>query len=437
MLGLAVAAPLAAGHAPAAPSAALMAEPSRVVLPNGLTVIVEERRAADVVALQLAARAGSRDDGGELGINAITSRMMFQGTGRRPSETELQRVATRVGGSVGRGTGSEISSITSTMPASAVDTGFDLLADVARDPLFDAGALGRLQRTTLQDLAQRQTDPATLLGDLFQSEMFAGHPASTPIIGTTESIQAVTQAALVQQWVRAWGAANLVLTVVGRISVSDAVATAARFFGPLGTGNAVERPPAQPLASDAARVVRGEVGQQQAQFRLGMLAPPVLHPDRYPFVVLNALMSGPAGRLFREVRTARGLAYSAGSGYASLTDTGAWYASAGVDPQNLPAALDVVRLEIERLRAAPPDAGEVAEKISQIAGQQILADEGNAARAGRLASEALLGTESTDEFVRRIREVTPEQLHAAARTYLDLNRALLVLVGPPGLTERP
>ena len=77
----------------------------RETLANGLIVLLDERPTAESVALHLMARAGSRDDGPALGITALTSRLMFQGTRRRPSETALQREAALVGGTLARGTG--------------------------------------------------------------------------------------------------------------------------------------------------------------------------------------------------------------------------------------------------------------------------------------------------------------------------------------------
>ena len=422
------------------------ATPVREHLPNGLIVIAEERRSAETVALQLAARAGSRDDGAAPGINTLTSRVMFQGTSRRPSETELLRAAARVGGTLTRGTTAELSLFASAMPARAVDVGFDLLADVVLNPLFDEAALARQQQLALQELAQRRSDPGALLADLFQAAMFAGHPASTPPLGTAESVAALTRDALLANHARFWGAANLVLTIAGRLAPAEALAKAQSSFGALPMGAPAERRPAGSLGNMVAQgatapaaprpgpqTVRGEAGQQQVQFRLGFRAPALRDRDRYPMTVLNAIMTGDSGRLFEELRNARGLAYVAGSGYAVLTDAAAWFAAAGVDPESLEPALEVVRDEIEGLRAAPPDAGEVAARISQIAGAQILADEGNAARASRLAAQEILGAESTEEFVRRIGEVTPDDVLRVARTYLDLDRALLVVVGPPGL----
>jgi hypothetical protein len=68
--------------------------------------------------------------------------------------------------------------------------------------------------------------------------------------------------------------------------------------------------------------------------------------------------------------------------------------------------------------------------LSQIAGRQILADETNSARASRLASQRLLGTESTDEYVRRIRQVTPADVQRVAQAYLQPERAVMVIVTP-------
>jgi predicted Zn-dependent peptidase len=411
-------------------AAATAAAPVREVLANGLTVIAEERRTADTVALELTARAGARDDGDLPGVNLLTSRVMFQGTSRRPSETELQRAAAQVGGTLSRGTGLELSSFTSRMPAREVSLGFDLLAGLVLEPLLDEGALARQKQITLQDLGRSRSEPGSLLSDLFQEAIFPGHPVGRRIIGTEQGIESLTREDLLDARQRFWSAANLVLTVIGRIGVREAIARAQQYFGDLPSGSANERRPASlpPLAS--AQTVRGEAGQQQAQFRLGFQAAGLLEADRYPLVVLNALMAGASGRLFKELRTERGLAYSAGAGYVAYTDAGAWFTAAGVDPQNVDTALEVVRAEVGRLRDEPPDAGEVASKISQIAGQQILADEGNAARASRLASQEILGTEPTEEFVRRIRQVIPADVQRVAQTYLDPDRALLVVVGP-------
>lgn len=411
--------------------ATLAAPPVRKVLPNGLVVIVEERRSANTVALHLAARAGARDDADLPGLTTLTSRLMFQGTGRRPSETDLQRAVAEVGGTLTRGTTAELSFFASVVPTAEVDIAFDLLSDLVLDPLFTAEALLRQQRIALLEQAQRRADPSLFLAALFQTALFAGHPLSIPPLGTPESLEALTRDALLANRQRLWGAANLALAVVGRIRPEDALAKAEQYFGSLPQGTANQRPIIPLSPPDTVQVVRGEVGQQQVQFRFGFPAPGLLEPDRYPMTVLDGLTGGPGGRFFRELRSVRGLAYVADSAYVGFTDAGAWFIEAGVDPPNLDLALAVVHAEIQRLRDAPPETGEVTDKISEIAGRQVLAEETNAARASRLASRELLGIETTEEFVHRIREVTPTAIQSVAQTYLDPQRALLAIVGPP------
>lgn len=428
-LGLAAAATTVGPFLRFAPTAAAQGDVVRTTLPNGLTVLLEERLSAETVALQLSARAGSRDDT-HPGLTIMTSRMLFQGTTHYPSETDLQRAAQLVGGTISRGTTVETSTFSALMPAREADLGFELLSNLVLDPLFDTGALGRQQQITLQDLSDRLGSPSSYLDDLFTSTLFANHPLSRPVIGTEDGIASVTRADLLAARSRQWGANNLLLTVVGRIRAEVALAQANAYFGALPTGARVERAPVAVAPLQSGRTVRGDVGQQQVQFRLGFPVPGLGSADRYPLTILTALMNGSGGRLFRELRVNRGLAYFAGAGYSTYSDGGAWYATANVDPQNVDEALGVVRDVLRGLRETPPSEGEVRGTAGNIAGRQVLADETNSARASRLASREILGSESIEEFVRRIHEVTPADIQRVAQAYLDPERALVVLVGP-------
>ncbi len=399
------------------------------VLPNGLLVVAEERPTTGSVALQLMAGGGSRDDGDLPGVTLLASRMMYQGTSRRPSETDLQRVAAAVGGSLSRGTSTEWSNYSSVMPAREAELAFDLVSDILLDPLLDPDALNRQRQIALQELNQRRANPDILMDDLFLATLLGSHPASVPVTGTPGSVRLIGMDAIVAQRQRLFRASNLVLAVVGRIHSDAAFELAERYFGavPAGARNEREVALAEPPEETTVSATGGE---QQAQFRIGFLVPGLLDADRYPLVVLNALMNGSSGRLFRSLRSSRGLAYFAGSAYTTYTDGGAWYATAEVDPSNLDRAIQVTRDEISLTRETLPEATVVAERISQIAGRQILADETNSARATRLATQRTLGTESTDEYVRRIRQVTPADVLRVAQTYLDPDRSVLVVVTP-------
>lgn len=424
---------LGVAHSAVAQPAAVV----RTVLDNGLVVLIEERRGTATVALQVTARAGSRDDGPLPGLNLITSRMLFQGTVRRPSQADLQGAAAMVGGVLTRGTTQEYSSFACLLPAQHAPLGFDLLADLVREPLLDPEALPRQQQVARQELAQRRSNPDTLLDDLFVQTLFAGRPVGTPLLGTAASIDRITAEDVRRTFVQTFGASNLVLSVVGRIPLDEALTAARRSFSDLPPGRANLRP----LSGGGAppsRSARADVGAEQVQFRLGFAAPPLLdHNDRYAMLVLDAVVGASSGRLFEEVRNKRGLAYVVGSGYVAFTDAGAWFATAGVEPQNFAEALAVVRAEIERLRSEPLDEQEVADGIALVLGEHAIQGEGNAARARRLGQQEVLGTEPVEQFVAGIRRVTPHDVQRVAHAYLDMDTSILVVVGPPGFGGSP
>jgi predicted Zn-dependent peptidase len=224
------------------------------------------------------------------------------------------------------------------MPSREVDLAFDLVSDVVGNPLLEAEALARQRQIALQEIAQRNANPDIVLEELFVATLFGDHPASGPVLGNPGSVRLIDPDAIAEQRERFWGATNLVLAVVGRIRPAEALARAEQYFGGLSSGTRNDRAAMPPRPPEEEIAVTTSGGEQQAQFRVGYVVPGLLEADRYPLVVFNSLMTGSSGRLFRSLRSARGIAYFAGSAYTSYTDAGAWYATAEVDPANIDKA---------------------------------------------------------------------------------------------------
>jgi predicted Zn-dependent peptidase len=89
----------------------------------------------------------------------------------------------------------------------------------------------------------------------------------------------------------------------------------------------------------------------QAQLVVGVPGLHRDHPDAWNLSVLNAVLGdGMSSRLFLRVREELGLAYDVSSGLVDYADAGAVEVSAGVDPSGLPAALEAILAELDRLR---------------------------------------------------------------------------------------
>ena len=179
----------------------------------------------------------------------------------------------------------------------------------------------------------------------------------------------------------------------------------------------------------AAERVSG--GSVQAQVLVGMAAPSMADRDRYAMAVLNAAIDDAGRRLFTEIRDRRGLAYSVGSSVVALSDTGAWVASAGVDPENVDLVTELIVAEVHRLRDVPLAAEELDAAKSYLEGRYVLGLETNLAQARRFGGQEALGLrEPIAQSIAGVQAVTSADVQRVALAYLDVENLVRVVVEP-------
>jgi predicted Zn-dependent peptidase len=153
---------------------------------------------------------------------------------------------------------------------------------------------------------------------------------------------------------------------------------------------------------------------------------------RYALGVLNAALGGgTSSRLFQEVRERRGLAYSVYSYPSHYADAGAFAVAAGCLPSKVTEVLEVIRAELARVAEEGITADELRRGQGQLRGGLVLSLEDSGSRMSRLAKAEMLYDElpSIDDVLRRIDEVTLEDVNTLARTLLTQEQTLAV-VGP-------
>ncbi len=404
----------------------------RTVLPNGLVLLTKERPDPDAVAINIAVLAGSRDeDEATNGAAHFMEHMFFQGTPRRPSALEVDRPITTRGGSLNANTQWELINFNAVVRSADVPIALDVLADILLHAMFEPAALEKERRVVLQELNARLNSPSTRASDAFFRTIFAGHPAQHLPGGSPDTVLSISRETLLDFRERWFAANNMVIAVVGNIRHEEVVPLVEAAFREL---PARELPPRQPVQQDGPtpqQSVRIQAGTHQAQVLVGVLAPSLHDPDRYAMAVLDAALGGAGRRLYTEIRDRRGLAYSVGSFWVPLTDTGAWVASAGVDPENVDLVTDLILAEMRRLREEPLTPTELEEAKSYLEGRSVLSLETNLGQARRYSTQEVLGVrEPLREYLARIRAVTAEDVQRVAQRVLDLENYTQVIVAP-------
>jgi zinc protease len=408
----------------------------RVELPNGMIVLARPNFNSPSVIINGFLKAGSLfepDD--KLGLAGFTASALMRGTQERDFQSIYESLES-VGAGLGFSGGTHTTSFSGRALAEDLDMLFDLIAQALRDPVFPHDQVERLRAQILTGLAIRAQDTGEMASLAFDELVYAGHPYGRPDDGTMETVQAVTCQDLLDFHRRHYGSAGMVVVVVGGVDPDEAVEKAARALGDWVNPDQPTPPPLPPVRRLEETLTHNTfiAGKSQSDLVIGAPGPPRRSPDYLAASVGNNILGqfGMFGRIGQAVREQAGLAYYAYSTLGGGLGPGAWYVSAGVDPDNVGRAIDLISQEISRFVSEPVESEELEDTKTHYIGRLPLSLESNGGVAG-----ALLNLERYDlglDYYRRyqdmISSITREEILAAARTYLDPLRMGISIAGP-------
>lgn len=269
----------------------------------------------------------------------------------------------------------------------------------------------------------RDDDPEDTLGDVFLSAMFGAHPVGRPVIGSAESISAMSRNQLHSFHVRRYTPERMVLAVAGNVDHDEVVALTREYFGPRLVHGREPLPPRKGTGrvSGQPRLELVNRDSEQTHLTLGVRTPGRHSEHRWALSVLNtALGGGLSSRLFQEIRETRGLAYSVYSTVDTFSDSGALSVYAGCLPERFE---EVVRVTTDVLQTVARDG--ITESECRIAkgslrGGLVLGLEDSGSRMHRIGrSELHYGEHRTiDQTLANIDAVTLDEVNTVAHRLL-------------------
>ncbi|PWB65845.1 MAG: peptidase M16 [Deltaproteobacteria bacterium] len=406
----------------------------KTVLDNGVTVISEQVPHLYSATVGIWVSVGSRAESPpDSGIGHFIEHMLFKGTGRRKA-IDISREIESVGGTMNAYTDREYIFFFAKALAKDFPLAADLLCDIFLDSRFDAEEMERERGVVLQEILMAEDSPEDYLHDFFHESYWNGHPLGSPVQGTTGSVSAFDRERVVRYFGDRFRRQGTIVTVVGNLPHERVVEVFGSALSGLALGERL-RPDAPPAPERGVFLKKRPL--EQLHLVLGAPALPRGSDLRHVAYVLNGILGGSmCSRLFQEIREKRGLAYSIYSSISSYADSGILKICAGTSGGQAREFLKVAAAAVDELRAGRFDDGEIAVAKEWIKGSMLLSLESAEYRMSRLAmNEMFLGRqESPDGELRRVDEVTPEQVRRLAASMLDRERFSLAAVGdlPPG-----
>ena len=319
----------------------------------------------------------------------------------------------------------------------------DVVGDMLTSSVLDPAEVEAERGVILEEIAMTEDDPGDCVHDLFAHTMLGDSPLGRPVLGTVETVNALTRDRIARFYRKHYDPPHLVVAAAGNLdhdTVVEQVRAAFDRAGALDRTDADAEPVgprtgARPVRA-AGRVELTDRRTEQAHLVLGM--PGVSRNDerRWALGVLStALGGGMSSRLFQEIREKRGLAYSTYSYTSGYADCGLFGVYAGCRPGQVSDVLKICRDELDQVaRHGLPD-DELRRAVGQLSGSTVLGLEDTGALMHRLGKSELCWGEqlSVDEMLGKISAVTPDDVRAVARDVLD-QRPSLAVIGP--LTDR-
>jgi predicted Zn-dependent peptidase len=405
----------------------------RTALHEGPRVISARVPGARSVSIAAYVLAGSRlERPGETGVAHFMEHITFKGTSAYPTSRAISEAIEGVGGSFNAATDRESTVYWVRVPRREAARGMQVLGDLIVRPLLDEHEIDQERTVIVEEIRSYLDDPSEYAQILFQQAMFGEGPLGREICGDEDAIRSVPSRAIRDFWAATYRPANTVIAVAGDLEHDEAVELAAAFGSGNGVVPTIDHAPPLPAGP---RFLLGHRDTAQAQLVVGVPALRRDDPDAWTLSVLNAVLGdGMSSRLFLSVREEQALAYDISSGVSDYSDAGALEVAAGVDPESLPAALDAILVELDRLRSEPVPAEELAKAKRYLGGGLELRMDETRHVASWLGGQEALHEDvlTVDQALERIERVTPADIARVARSLFRDEVLRLAVVAPKG-----
>jgi zinc protease len=410
-------------------------KPAETKLNNGLTVLIlEDHRTPSVfVQLYIDGAGALFEPPSMTGLANTTAQMLREGTQSRTSvqiAEEIDRLGATLGASGSFGSSQVV------LNASGLSDNFDawfaLAVDVLLNPSFPREELEKLKQRRRAQIRQQRSAANFLVNERFNRAVYRNHPAAIVSL-TTESLDTLTQEALMQWHRERYAPQNALLAIAGDVRAQELVPRLEKWFARWQRNDVKETWPPNPVAATSRKVyLVHRPNSVQTTVALGNIAIDRRSPDYIPMVVMNHILGGGAsGRLFLNLREEKGYTYGVYSDFSALRYPGPWRAGGSMRTEVTAGALVEFFKEIGRIRDQTVPHAELEDGKRAIAARFALSLEQPTTILGLAVAriQFRLPEDYWDTYPDKIMAVTAPDVQRVARKYLDPDVMQLVAVG--------
>src|SRR5215475_13409542 len=204
---------------------------TKVVLKNGLTVLIREQQAVPLASITTYVKAGYFDEDDRIsGISHVIEHMFFKGTSKR-GVGEIARQTQSLGGYLNAYTYYDRTVYHTEVPAENVKQALEIQADALLNSIYDAGELKKEIEVVLQENNRKLDNPPAVTSEKLYETAFQQHRMKRWRIGTPEGLRALTRDDIVDYVKKYYRPSNIILSISGQLDIEQTIAQVVKLYG--------------------------------------------------------------------------------------------------------------------------------------------------------------------------------------------------------------
>lgn len=360
------------------------------------------------------------------GLAGLTAAVLTQGT-KTMDSVALEAFKNDRASSLSAGTGRETFKLSMDYPARFDKDMWQLLHDTLTTATLPEKEVARARENQIAAFVSREDQPLGLAFRRMFPFMFGPHLYGFQSQGTKEGVSAFTRKDVAEFWKRQAGR-PWVLSVCGAFDREAVIAAAKKLPAPKTGAPAIAAPE---WAKDKALTI-SLPERNQAHLLLVFPGAPVGDEDEAGLDLLQNILAGQSGLLFRDLRDKQGLGYTVTAFQWQAPLAGAVIFYIGTEPDKVAVARKGFENVIADLHATPLPDEELRRGKNQMRGDYVRARQKMSARSAEAANLAILGRslDAEKDLIDAALRLNPEDLQGLARKYLQMDKAYTITVLP-------
>jgi predicted Zn-dependent peptidase len=413
-------------------------------LSSKLSVVTVPMPGVKSVTVMALANTGSRyETEKEQGIAHFFEHIVFKGTEKYPEPQILAGAIDAIGADFNAFTSKEYTGYYVKSASKHIGTSLDVVSDMLLAPKIRQADIEREKGVIIEEINMYEDNPMRQVGNLFENMVFNGSGLGHDILGTKETVSAVTSEkfrAFLDKW---YGLENMLLVVAGDeevVTTKETQKLIEEAFSKDAGKRKAKRTDTRELSmkemkiSDQKLLVKYKK-TEQAHLSLGW---PGLDREDYRRFALSLLSTilgtSMSSRLFTEIREKRGLCYYVHSDNDYYHNTGIFGGSAGVDPSRTEQAVQVMLEEFYSVvdGTKPITKEELKKAKDYISGTMVLSLEDSRSVAQFFGMKQLLSQSmiSPEDLLKKFQDLTLEEVQQVAQDVIQKGECRLAVIGP-------